>query len=407
VSEAQVESRVKGIAERLSQNLANALVEGKGMNDFLGRLLAAVSDACACPRLALYDYDERSDVFYVLAFRGYPHGDRARLGRHLKSLDVRRALTEREPYWQERQLIVPLYFQEALEAVLALEFLELQPDLTVSHAPVFRLVSRFLGLFMSSNRLPVNRNRQTGLEPTDLERAREVQMSYLPAEHPVTDCYEIYGYNQSSALVGGDYFDYFSRQSRSVQGVVADACGHGLAAALIMSTFRGMLHAAVADLVRLDDLFTRLNRQVYTRGEILQYLTTVFFDYDEATRELVYFNAGHFDPVILHADGTTENLEGGGPPLGMFPSSAYQPARSHVRPGDLLVLFTDGLVELRDRHDRFFGVEGILKAVGARHNLPLRDLAREVLGEAARWSRGREPEDDLTLFLMRFRESRT
>jgi sigma-B regulation protein RsbU (phosphoserine phosphatase) len=391
----------------LSYSLTAALVEGNGMNDFLNRFLKSIAGAFLVPQLVLYDYNESENLFEFLYFRGYASDARAELSMRLHTIDLRRALKERDPFWLDhtrRSLLVPLYFQEVLEAVLLLESQEHEMELDDSRLASCRLVSRFLGLFMSSIRIDANARRGEDLTvATDLQRAREVQLSYLPADYHETDKYEIYGYNQSSVLVGGDYFDYFCQREQSIQCVVADACGHGMAAALIMSTFRGLLHSEVRRLHDFSPLFNILNQRLYLGGDLLQYLTGVFFDYDQEQRELRYLNAGHFDPLVVHSDGTSTRLTGGGPPLGMFGSSTYIAKTAPVRAGDLLVLFTDGLIELRNEQDEFFGVERVLAAIRARRDLPLRDLAREVLGTAARFSHKSQPDDDLTLFLMRFR----
>ena len=393
------------VVQRLSLRLSDDLMRGEGMNDFLHRFSQTIGSALDSPRVVLYDYDEVTDTFDLLYFLGYPPGSRSDLHKRLHTLNVRRGLTHRDPYVHEAsdlELLVPLYFQETLEAVLLLESGGRPLVLDDSTRRACRLISRFLGLFMSSSRLPVNQ-RQDLPDLVDLERAREVQMSYLPAEHPVTDRYEIYGYNQSSAVVGGDYFDYFSHKQSSIQCIVADGCGHGMAAALIMSTFRGLLHSEVRQFDELPTLFTRLNERLYGGSGLLKYLTGVFLDYQEVEHELHYFNAGHFDPLIVHADGTTAALSGGGPPLGMFRESTYQMMSSHVAPGDLLVLFTDGLVEMSNPKDEFFGEDGIKDVVCSGRDLPLRDLAAEMLTSAATFSEGQQPDDDLTLFLMRFR----
>ena len=393
----------------LSYSLTGALVEGNGMNDFLNRFLKAIAGTFLVPQLVLYDYNESENLFEFLYFRGYASDARAELSMRLHTIDLRRALKERDPFWLDdtrRSLLVPLYFQEVLEAVLLLESpaQELEIGLDDCRLASCRLVSRFLGLFMSSIRIDANASmREDRATKTDLQRAREVQLSYLPSDYHETDKYEIYGYNQSSVLVGGDYFDYFCQREQSIQCVVADACGHGMAAALIMSTFRGLLHSEVRQLHDFSSLFDILNQRLYLGGDLLQYLTGVFFDYDQEQRELRYLNAGHFDPLIVHSDGTSTRLTGGGPPLGMFGSSTYKAKTAPIRPGDLLVLFTDGLIELRNAHDEFFGVERVLAAIRAQRDLSLRDLAREVLGTAARFSHKSQPDDDLTLFLMRFR----
>jgi len=389
----------------LEAALIDGLVLGNGMNDFLHRFLQTVAGAFSVTHAALYGFDQESATFEVLYFLGYHGRSRSDLRRRMHGMDMQRSLRQREPYHGDeahRHLLIPLYFQDTLEALLILESAGGPLPLDAAHLAACRVVARFLGLFLSSNRLPLHK-RSDAIAVSDLERAREIQMSYLPSEHPVTDRYEIFGYNHSSALVGGDYFDYFRQREKSIQCVIADACGHGMAAALIMSTFRGLLHAEVLQSGDPGSLYTSLNHQLYSGKELIQYLTTVFFEYLEESGEIRYSNAGHFDPLVVHPNGDSSHLPGGGPPLGMFQNSAYEPTTARVQPGDILVLFTDGLVELRNTKDEFFGVEGILQAVIERRQLPLREMAKGVLARAAQFNHKAEPDDDLTLFLMRFR----
>jgi hypothetical protein len=391
--------------EQLARSLAAALVRGHGMNELLHEMLAAVGDRLGADRATLYDYDELTGVFDLLYFQGYPSDARSRLSRRMLGLNLAQALKQHQPFWtdpEEQVLLVPLYLQEVLEAVLLLEDFREPPRSGDPRWDSCRLVSRFLGLFMSSSRLPANQ-KANPLTLSDLERARSLQLRYLPEDHPATDRYEIFGYNQSSALVGGDYFDYFRQREGSIQFIVADACGHGMAAALIMSTFRGLLLSEMRRNGDLESLFNRLNQMIFTDGEIIQYLTTVFFDFEEEQGRLHYWNAGHFDPLLVHPDGSHCALSGGGPPLGMFHRSTYELGRHRVSPGDLLVLFTDGLAELRNRDDEFFGISGILDSVVRHRNRELRELAHEVLHDAMQFSQKAAPEDDLTLFLMRIR----
>jgi hypothetical protein len=393
------------MCDDLARSLTEALVRGRGMNELLHEMIEAVGRGLAAGRVTLYDYDELAGVFDLLYFQGYPSDARSSLHKRMLTLDLAHALDRREPYWADREeqvLLVPLYLQDVLEAVLLLEDFREPPRPGDSRWQSCSLVSRFLGLFMSSSRLPVNQ-KANPLTLTDLERARSLQLRYLPDDHPATDRYEIFGYNQSSALVGGDYFDYFRQREGSIQFIVADACGHGMAAALIMSTFRGLLLSEMRRDAELESLFNRLNQMIFTDGEVIQYLTGVFFDFEEGRGCLRYWNAGHLDPILIHPDGAHDSLAGGGPPLGMFHDSTYGLGTCRLVPGDLLVLFTDGLVELRDREDEFFGVPGILESVTRHRNLPLRDLANEVLRDASQFSQRGSPEDDLTLFLMRVR----
>lgn len=388
---------------RLSLLLGTALVAGRGMNDFVHRFLEAVESVLGFPRAVLYDYDERAGTFDLLCFHGHPPDARPTLGRRIREIDPRRALEHRDPYPVDEtgaSWVVPLYFQDTLEALLHLECPGSTWILDDDRRAGCRLLSRFLGLFMSSVRLPVN--RRGAIRRTSREQAREVQLSYLPSAQPESERYEIYGYNQSSALVGGDYFDYFCPRDDTLQFVIADACGHGMQAALTICAFRDMLHEEARRRRDLSGLFDELNSRLYERTDQLQYLTGLFFDYDEGQRELRYFNAGHYPPLLVPRCGVHRWLPEGGLPLGMFETARYEVGSCRVEPGDLIVLFTDGIVDLANACEDFFGVESIVRAVMQRRQLKPRALAHELLGEAARFCEGAEPNDDLTLFLMRF-----
>jgi len=392
-------------AERLGQQFARALSDGESVNDFLRRFMAAIGATLDVSAAVLYDYDEINDTFDLLYFSGYPADARSLLHRRMESLNLPRALHDRDPYaagGTGQELLVPLYFRDTLEAVLLIEHRESPFVVDDEMRRACHLISRFVGLFMSSNRLAVNQRRGS-LATRDLERAREVQLGYLPSQYPVTERYEIFGCNQSSALVGGDYVDFFEGGDTGVQCVLADACGHGLAAALVMSNFRGLLQAEVRRPEEPGTLFTRLNEHLYGAGGSLSYLTSVFLDFRPDDGRLRYLNAGHFDPVVLRSSGDVSVLRGGGPPLGMFPDSGYEPRDATVGPGDLLLLFTDGLVELANDRDECFGVEGICRAALANRHRPLSDVASTILSSATDWSGQSHAPDDVTVFLMRFR----
>jgi sigma-B regulation protein RsbU (phosphoserine phosphatase) len=202
--------------------------------------------------------------------------------------------------------------------------------------------------------------------------------------------------------VGGDYFDYFVGDD-GIQGVVADACGHGMGAALIMSTFRGLLHAEVPCRDGIAAAFSRVNQRLYRDAERLQYLTGVFFDFHPATGELHYLNAGHFDPVLMRPDGSVSRLQGGGPPLGMFADARYSAATVRADPGNLLILFTDGLVELADPSGAFFEVDRILETIHAVRDHSLPEISSTVIAAATHFRERDDLADDLTLVMMRLR----
>ena len=393
--------RAADTPERISSFLLDTLVSTNSLNNFLESAIPEISAVFGASRGILLDYRENTARFDLLHFAGFSEQARFELQHRLKEMDLTKAVEQRQPYLGESNpamLFLPLYFTETLEAVIVLESDGLI-ELTHQRLRIAGIVSRFVGLLMSSNRLSIN--QAGGIDFDDLERAREIQQSYLPAQSLVTDRYEIYGYNQSSALVGGDYFDYFTRE-KAIQCILADASGHGLSAALIMSSFRASLRSELQRGSEFAGLFSVLNQSVHSGGSIAQYLTGVFFDLDEASGRLRYVNAGHYEPAVVGSDGSTGRLSGGGPPLGMFKNSKYPTGAAKVESGDLLVLFTDGLTDLRNQSDEFFGEERILDSVASNRHAPLREIAKVVLAEGMAFSATPHPEDDLTLLLFRF-----
>lgn len=388
--------------EQLPTDLVHALCVSTGLNDFFETAFRPIAQAFGAQRVMLVDYHENTNVFDLLHFEGYSRQARFELQRSLRSMDLQTALVDREPYFAGGdlgRLYVPLYFMTTLEAVLVLDSDD-PIDLTFQRRQAAKVVSRFVGLLMSSGRLAINQSAM--MDVNDLHRAREIQLSYLPSCGFETDHCEVYGYNRSSSIVGGDYFDYFRLRDGSLQCIVADASGHGLSAALIMSTFRALLRSGIAECHDSAELFTRLNTTVHS-ASVIQYLTGVMLDFDESRKRLTYTNAGHFDPAIIRRHGAIERLSGGGPPLGMFKTSSYAVEGTEVASGDLLVLFTDGLTDLRDPEDDFFGEERILESVRKHRERPLHEIASGVLDEGMDFSSLTQPEDDLTLFMMRFR----
>lgn len=386
--------------EELALFLARLLVASNSLNQFMDSVLPRIGRSFGTEKVILVDYYENSDHFSLLFFEGYENHSRYRLQREMESADLRRALSYRAPFRSGRYLLIPCYFRDILEALLVLEGADPVEETSAAKESA-ALVSRILGLFMSSTRLEVNRYQQ--FDRNDLEKARQIQLNFLPRRKPATRRCEIFGLNQSSNLVGGDYFDYFDHHQNIIQCILADACGHGLAAALIMSNFRGLLQSEVNRETNFSGLFNSLNELVHLDDEQIQYLTGVFLHLDEETGILDYLNAGHYEPVLIRPGGEARNLSGGGPPLGMFRNSQYPLCRCQLEPGDLIFLFTDGIVDVQAPSGDYFGQARLLESICRHRGDNLEELANQVLDDARRFAGTPIFEDDATLFFMRVR----
>jgi len=191
----------------LTLDLVQHLVEISSLNEYMEVVLPKIGSIFGTERLCLVDYYEHSDRFSLIHFEGYPPDSRHSLQRRVREMEVNRAICERQPFRSNANpnlLCIPLYLQDILEAVLVLE--GFQPiDISPERSAAAVVISSFLGLFMSSTRLEVNREQLVDFN--DLHRARQIQLNFLPRRHPKRPAYEVFGYNSSSNLVGGDYFD--------------------------------------------------------------------------------------------------------------------------------------------------------------------------------------------------------
>jgi sigma-B regulation protein RsbU (phosphoserine phosphatase) len=189
----------------------------------------------------------------------------------------------------------------------------------------------------------------------DLEIAREIQSWLTPSQPPKVAGASIAFYTRPQNSVAGDYYDAFYPLQDGDSGgklflVIADVAGKSVPAALLMATFQASLHTVAREDVSLPELVERLNRYACAHSlDGRRFTTALLGEYDPATRQLTYVNAGHNAPVIRRnsakGQAAIERLPAGGVPFGISPDAAYETASVRLASGDALVLFTDGVVE--------------------------------------------------------------
>ncbi len=186
--------------------------------------------------------------------------------------------------------------------------------------------------------------------------------------------------------------------------VVGDASGKGVAAALMIASVQSSLRTAA--LFTGEDLATLLkivNLQAYASSLADRYATVFYGVFDRATRTLRYVNAGHTPPIVLRRDGSIDTLDMGGAPVGMFPDSCYEEGVVQLDPGDVILTYTDGVIEAENESGEQWGVQGLLNAAvaSARHgNENCEQLVRSIFDSMDEFSK-RCQMDDATLAVLR------
>jgi sigma-B regulation protein RsbU (phosphoserine phosphatase) len=238
------------------------------------------------------------------------------------------------------------------------QFSEEDLELLVSLASVAGLHLRNLALAMEA----AERRR---LEQ-ELALARRIQVALLPDRLPEVPGWELYGGNIPSRGVSGDYYEVLTRSDgRECVLMIADVAGKGMAASLLTVSLQALSAGPVEDGLPPDEICARLSRQLYRRTPPEKYATAFLGILEPATGRLRYTNAGHNPPLILRASGEAEELGSTGVPLGLLPHAPYSAGEAALAPGDVLVLYTDGLVEAESPEGNEYGLER-LKAVCRR-----------------------------------------
>jgi phosphoserine phosphatase RsbU/P len=235
----------------------------------------------------------------------------------------------------------------------------------------------------------------------ELEVAREIQLALLPRGTYAAADIEISGFTKPANTVGGDFYDVLPQADGRIVLTLGDVAGKGSPAALLMALLLAALRTLVEERMQPAALAARLNVQICRHSPASRFITLVYAVYDPPSGALTYVNAGQNPPLIRRADGRFERLAGTGIALGLFEHSEYGAEETHLGPGDLLVLYSDGITEAEDPAEEPFE-ESRLQAVIERHAAqPPAAIAAEVLAAVqAHAKRGRFG-DDLTILVVK------
>jgi phosphoserine phosphatase RsbU/P len=243
----------------------------------------------------------------------------------------------------------------------------------------------------------------------EIEVAREVQERLFPEEFPVIDGVSLAGHCRPQQGVGGDYYDSFLLVDGRMGLAIGDVSGKGISAALLMASLRASLRGMTLDAPHdLAIMMEKVNRLVYEASASNRYATFFFATYDINTRELIYVNAGHNAPFLVHTNEDNfyvERLEAGGPVVGLLSYATYQEQRRILEPGDLLLAYTDGISEAMTESEEEWGDERMLAAAQALPDGTAQQLLEHLFAEADRFTGSAPQFDDMTLLVLKLEKN--
>lgn len=235
----------------------------------------------------------------------------------------------------------------------------------------------------------------------ELAQAAEIQMNLLPKGCPQVEGLDVAGRSTPCRGVGGDYFDFLTLPDGKLVIVVADVAGKGMGAALLVSSLHARIRLLVEDCDNISKCITRLNKGLRDGVPLGRFITLFALAMDPATGKLAYCNAGHNPPIIARADGTTERLDQGGPVLGIFPFINYEAYEEELRPGDVLMLYSDGVTEAESPEVVEFGEDRLASFVARHKDLKCIELIDLLERDVLTFTHNAPPADDLTMVALK------
>ena len=241
-----------------------------------------------------------------------------------------------------------------------------------------------------------------------MAQASEVQRNLMPRDHLTLEGLEIAGQSRWCDETGGDYYDFFPRRvaGQACTGVVVgDVTGHGVPSALLMTTARAFLRERISAPGSTAAVMTDVNRHLARDVDGTNRFMSMFYcEIAADRRHFAWTRAGH-DPALIYTPGaeTVDELAGPGfpLPLGVMEGAVYEEGRREIRPGQVIVIGTDGIWEARNPRGEYFGKNRLMDLVKTRAAQSAAEMARSIITALEDFRQHRPPEDDATLVVIK------
>jgi sigma-B regulation protein RsbU (phosphoserine phosphatase) len=237
---------------------------------------------------------------------------------------------------------------------------------------------------------------------SELKIAHQIQQGILPDHFPGHSAIHFEAFSAPAKMVGGDFYDYFQLDSEHFAFVIGDVCGKGVPAAIFMASCRSIIKANALSDPSPTNVMPLANKLIAEDAQSHGLYVTAFYGvYHVSSRRLQYISAGHTLTLLFRTStASCSSLCNRNLPLGMFDDAIFDAAEAELEPGDVLVLYTDGINEAENLEGQSFGVEQLVEVILEHGPGSAKDLRNAIIERVKSFSQGREQHDDITLLIV-------
>ena len=297
-------------------------------------------------------------------------------------------------------LAVPLGVSEKVFGIIYADSPIAEGRFTEDHLKVLTTLASVAAIRVENARLVEARLERERLE-RELALASEIQQRFQPAAPPHVEGYELQGISFPCYEIGGDYYDFIEREDGRLVIALGDVSGKGTAAALLMSSLHAAIHAQSASHDSLVATISAVNRYLADNIPANRFVTLFYAELDPESGALSFLNAGHNPPLIIHSAGTVEQLASGGLPLGIKRDAEYREGRTQLQPGDVLVIYSDGVTEAVSPTGEEFGATRLYEVVSRNIDGSAAGIRDRIESSLTKFAQGTSAADDITLVIVK------
>jgi len=385
------------------------------LDELMNKILASLSKVIACDIAMIYLVDPENGTIHQISTIGlddFPT-DQLRLkigqgicGRVAETGDgiIVSDVNQNTDYIACRtttksEMAVPLKFNNVVVGVLNVE--SDQSDAYKDHE--LELMNAFASLAaVSIERAKLHKQMLSARRlEHEIAIARRIQKTFLPSGNPRIEGFDIAGFNIPSDEVGGDYYDFIPIVENQYGIAIGDVSGNGIPASLIMAAFRASLKAEIRNNFAIRAILSKVNNLLFESIDRERYVTAAYGVLDSKNKIFTYSNAGHNPPILLRESGELQYLNEGGMALGIFANSTYEENSILLKSGDIVLLYTDGVTEVKNENDIEFNEQRLIDAAKKTRDKPAAKIIEYIVDQAEKFKKDSKFIDDLTLIVLK------